>query len=95
MHKDIDYLALVSTLGILKRISANDGKFGWYSIVTAVDQLEGAEKIPPSYYVLKKLVELGYVRKDPPDDSSNRATYWITDSGRKLLSQRIAQERSP
>jgi len=82
----VDYLKLNSTKRILERVAANEGLLTWYGIVKYVEQLDDIERDPPSYYVLKELTRLKFLRLEPPD-GGNSANYWLTETGRAFLSQ--------
>ena len=82
----MDYLKLNSTRRLLERVAANDGLLTWYGIVKYVEQLEDVELDPPTYYVLKELTQLGFLRVEPPD-GDNLAKYWLTETGKAFLSR--------
>lgn len=83
----MNYLALNSTVMILETVAADDGRMTWYNIVKTVDQQDGAERIPPTYHVLKELTAQGYLRTDPPE-GGNDARYFLTDAGGRVLAAR-------
>jgi Fe2+ or Zn2+ uptake regulation protein len=82
----MNYSELNSFRKILETIAAKNGKYGWYSIVKTVDQLEDIEKIPTVFEVLQELTQIGYLRKEP-HDGGNEAKYLITEDGIFFLSQ--------
>jgi hypothetical protein len=83
----MNYLELNSTILILETVANNNGLYTWYNIVKTVDQIEGVEKFPPTYEVLKELIAIDYLRIDP-SDGGNFAKYFITQVGKDFL-QRI------
>ena len=85
----IDHLNLYSTQHILKLVAENNGLYTWYNIVKSVDQMPHTETVPPTFYVLKELVKLGYLRLDSSDEESS-AKYWITHSGKEFLKRKTS-----
>lgn len=79
-----DLLAYHSASEILKAVSTNDGSWTWYNITRHVDQVEGVEKIPPVYFVLKQLVKAGLLRVEPPE-GGNAAVYFLTEHGKQVV----------
>jgi DNA-binding PadR family transcriptional regulator len=79
----MDLLRLRSTQRILGTVAAHDGEFSWYNIMIRVDHA-GFERDPPPFAVLKWLVSEGYLRSEPPDNSS-KSRYWLTEKGREFL----------
>ena len=69
---------------ILETVVANNGLYTWYNIIKTVDQLEGAEKFPPTYEILKELTVVGYVKVEP-STGGNSAKYFITEAGKDFL----------
>jgi hypothetical protein len=84
--KSMNYLNLNSTKRILQIVASNNGIYTWYNIVKSVDQMDGVEKVPPTYAVLKELTRLTYLQVNPPD-GGNFAKYSITESGYEVLNQ--------
>lgn len=85
---DYDYLNLKSTKLILQMVASNSGAYSWYNIVTAVDQIDDVERVPPTYEVLKELTRLAYLHIDPSTEG-NSAKYCITEAGLALLNQEM------
>ena len=84
----MEYLELNSTRIILETVAKYNGRYTWYNIVQTVDQIENVEKVPPTYAVLKELTMTGYLKIEP-SDGGNSAKYWITEDGKKKLSQNV------
>ena len=83
----MEYLKLNSTQKIIEIVAANNGLFTWYNIVKYVDQLEDIELDPPSYYVIKELTRLKFIRIEPAN-GGNSAKYWLTEIGQTFLNER-------
>jgi hypothetical protein len=80
----MDYLNLKVTKIILEKIAAKDGLLTWYNISQSIDRLEDVEKVPPPYYLLDELTNLGFLELCPPD-GGNYPKYKLTEIGRNFL----------
>lgn len=85
---NVNYLKLNSTKIILEKVAVNNGLLTWYNILKSVDQLNDVELDPPSFYVLKELVNVAFLRLEPLE-GGNSAKYWLTETGRLFLSQSL------
>lgn len=84
-----ELLRYCSALEILKFVAANEGARNWYGITLRVDLINGVEKTPPVFHVLRLLVQQGYLRTEPPDES-NEAVYFLTKQGRDALDELLS-----
>jgi Fe2+ or Zn2+ uptake regulation protein len=82
----MSYDELNSFRKILEVVAAKNGEYNWYNIIKVIDQMESTEKIPPAYEVLKELIRIGYLTKEPLD-GGNEAKYLITEDGVCFLGQ--------
>jgi DNA-binding PadR family transcriptional regulator len=85
-----DVLSYRSASEILKFVSVREGSRNWYGITIHVDQVEGVEKTPPVFHVLKLLVQGGFLRTEPPE-ASNDAVYFLTEQGKQALAKLIGE----
>jgi hypothetical protein len=80
----IDPSSSRTALEVLRVVSTHNGSWTWYNITTRVDQIEGIEKDPPVFHVIKNLVAGGLLRTEPPE-GGNAAVYFLTKQGEDII----------
>jgi DNA-binding PadR family transcriptional regulator len=82
----LEIVDLESTKMILQRVSKHNHLLTWYNIVKYVDQIDGVEKNPPVFAVLKQLQDEGFLSVENPDDDFPK--YSITEAGLNFLADK-------
>lgn len=94
MSSEVNYLEQKATPKILEIIAENDSEYTWYNVELRMNRLKGYPKSPPTFYIIKGLVNLGLIRELVSSEGSKNSKYKITQSGLKFLEKSKIEETS-
>jgi len=85
MSNEINYLEQKATPKILEIIANHNCEYTWYNVELRMNRLKGYPKSPPTYYIIKELIKLEFIKELPPKEDSKNSRYEITQVGLNFL----------